>query len=197
MDKAKAENEVAAIDNDFLQHLLEIKYSKDLAGLINRFFNALGVSVTMHPLVYKYEAKLAPGKQIRDKLFREKVISVTDLGIFLGEKKDYYFLMVKTLYKSFMGKEYPCSVNEKNWVSGKSLGEVHTVVMCILLSYQCFLSDDKGSKKILQNIVNDRLLHPITIYNRQDGCDIIKAKRKEDREELTSKELSLISHSKQ
>lgn len=194
MEKAEVKKTVAAIDSDFLNHLLDIKNSKDVVDLIRRFFNALEVTVTMHPLVYKNEVQFAPRKNIRDRLIEDSIISITEKDRFLGERKRYYFMQVREIYKDYMNEEYPCPLDENSWVSGKSLGEVHTVVMCHILSYLCFLSDDKGAKQ-LQNIVNERYLHPFTVYNRKDGCNIIKSNGKTKEEMLNVKELNWIAHS--
>lgn len=196
MQKAEVENNKAAIDNDFLQHLLEIKKSTDLIGLIKRFFSALGVSVSMHPLVYKHEASVISNKN-REKLFDEETISVVPLDRLWNEDggREYYFIMVKDLYKRFTGKEYPCQEDENSWKARESLGEVHTVVMCKMMSYHCFLSDDRDAISILQRIINQRWSHPITIHNRKDRCEYLKTKPKEERENLTTTELSWISHS--
>ncbi len=188
----------AAIDNDFLNHLLEIKGSPDLAGLIRRFFKALDVSTFMHPLVYNKEAIIESNK-IRDALVKDNTIDVPNLSDLWKNQnggKKYYEMMVRGIYKNFTGLEYPCDDVINGWKSRCSLGEVHTVVACAFLMCDCFLSDDKKASRELQEIVLRILNRPIKIFNRQDRCDYLRTLGCPEREGLSSKELNMLSHSR-
>ena len=189
-------SEKAAIDNDFLNHLLEIKRHSDLPGLIRRFFKALDVSVFMHPLVYNREALIVPNS-VRDALVDDSTISIpaiSDIWENQNGGKTYYEMMVRGIYKDFTGNEYPCADFFCDWKAGKSLGEVHTVVACAFIMCDCFLSDDRGAARELQGIVLRTLNHPINIYNRENRCDILYNKAPSERQDLTTHELKLISH---
>lgn len=96
--------------------------------------------------------------------------------------------------KDFTGEEYPCPDVINGWVSQRSLGEVHTVVMCALLSYDCFLSDDRDAAKYLQGIVDRRLSWKVNIYNRQNRCEYIRTLPPELRSNLSRNELRMLSH---
>ena len=50
---------LAAIDNDFLSHLMNIKDHEDVYELIVRFFSALDLKVIMHPLLRLHEKNLS------------------------------------------------------------------------------------------------------------------------------------------
>ena len=187
---------VAAIDNDFLNHLLEIKAHPNLLGLIQRFFSALQVNAVMHPLVLHNEAEIT-SNTTRIALFSSGTITEVDMdsSLFSDEsKKQYCYMLIKVIYKDFTGEEYPCEDVINGWVSQKSLGEVHTVVMCALLYYECFLSDDHDAAKYLQGIVDRRLNWKVNIYNRQNRCDYIKNLPSELKADLTRDEIRMLSH---
>lgn len=188
--------QVAAIDNDFLNHLLEIKEHSNLPDLIRRFFAALQVRAVMHPLVLQNEANVV-SSPIKDMLFAHGVISEVDLNsqLFCDEgKKRYYAMLIMTIYKDFTGEEYPCPDVINGWISQKSLGEVHTVVMCALLYFDCFLSDDRDAAKYLQGIVDRRLNWKVNIYNRQNRCEYIRTLPPELKSNLSRNELRMLSH---
>lgn len=192
------ERKRVAIDNDFLSHLLEIKKHPDLPGLISSFFEALSVFPVMHPLVFEREAKVFPNKT-RDVLFDRGIISSENLIDILKAQnggEQYYSMMVRDIYRQFKGKDFPCNNPMTDWVAGQSLGEVHTVVMCAFLLYDCFLSDDGDAACKLQGIVNRRLNWKINIYSRRDRCELLRTKDKANRRGLTSKDLNMLSHSR-
>lgn len=194
MQMVDVKKEKAAIDNDFLQHLLNIKKCNDVIDLIYRFFDSLQKSVVMNPFVHKHEALIAQNEKL-SLLFEREIISL----IPFDEIKDdegtfaFYFTLVKQLYRDFTGSEYPCAENEDSWLCGKSFGEVHTVAMCSMLLIPCFLSDDKEAKQ-LQTLINERYLSQIEIHNRQECCEMLKGLEATQRKGLKSKELHWISH---
>lgn len=183
-----------AIDNDFLSHLVDIQQVSDLFTLITRFFNAIGVSPEMHPLVFTNEAK-PNQKEISIKLFSENVIGILDFDSICCDpsKKKYYEMQIRQVYHDFTGEIYPCNNVCEQWKTRKSLGEVHTVVLCVFLGCDCFLSDDKDASKKLGRIINKLMSKPIEVKNRQDCCDYIKNCRK-DLHDLKSNELSKLGH---
>ena len=69
----------AAIDNDFLNHLVDMKDMGDAYDLILRFFHGLDFTVVMHPLIRKNE-KNPNNNTLEDKLFSEGVITVPELS---------------------------------------------------------------------------------------------------------------------
>lgn len=192
-----------AIDNDFLDHLLKIKGSRRnpldeaaLTDLIGRFFVAQELSPVMHSMVYEHEA-LVFKNAVRDKLTQEGILSIIPLGDILKTKEGgetYYAMMVREIYREFTGKPYPCKNVFQDWKSRMSLGEIHTVVMCAFLHYDCFLSDDSEAAKKLPGIVKRRLNHPISIDTRNACCARLRSRSEVDRQRLTSQELNWLSH---
>lgn len=190
--------EQVAIDNDFLGHLTKIKRHPNVYDLICRFFQALDVSVWMHPLVYDNEAKDCLNETGK-KLFAANVVRPQIFSDVWGRKpggQQYYEMMVQQIYQDFMGVPYPCANVCSDWRRGKSLGEVHTVVMCAFLSWNCFLSDDGDTGKELGGILQERMTHPINIYNRKNRCDHLKGKEAKERCGLTSSELNVLGHTR-
>ena len=190
--------ERAAIDNDFLNHLLGIKTEPDLVNLIKRFFRALQVSVFMHPLVFDHEASIINNKT-RNELLADNTITVMPLENIWENTpggREYYSMMVKGIYRDFTGKDYPCEDMFGQWLAMQSLGEVHTVVACAFVLCECFLSDDRGAADLLQGIVLRRLNRPINIYNRQNRCDYLRTLDISEREGLNSNELKKLAHSR-
>ena len=185
-----------AIDNDFLNHLLEIRTYPNLEDLIFRFFSALQIRAVMHPFVRHNEAEIKQNV-VRDNLFSAGIISEVNLDELLfcdEEKVKYYSMIVRVIYKDFTGKDYPCKDVLHDWVSQSNLGEVHTVVMCALLYYDCFLSDDGDAARDLQGIVSRRLAWRVNIYNRKRSCDYLLSLPQESRSALNRSEIRLLAH---
>lgn len=185
-----------AIDNDFLNHLLGIKNHTDLEHLIKRFFVALQVRVSMHRMVYDHEA-IVLKNSLRDSLIADSTISIVELDSIwngISSKKKYYEIIVKEIYKDFTGIEYPCNNFFNDWKAQSSLGEVHTVVMCALLTWDCFLSDDKQAASKLQVIASRKLNWPVNIYSRANCCAYLKDLSLEERQGLNSNDLKKLSH---
>lgn len=90
--------------------------------------------------------------------------------IFQGDegKKAYYMFLVPELYNALMGRRFP---EDKDvftfWIRQNSLGEIHSVSMCLVSECAIFLSDD-GDSKALKNIVNQRAMGAIEVFNRNE-----------------------------
>ena len=184
-----------SIDYDFLNHLVEIKNHKDPYNLILLFFKALEVAPEMHPLVHEREARPYMGK-LALCLFDSGIISVPELSAIWRSQpggQRYYEIMVRKVYKDFMGEEYPCPRVCIDWKTQSSLGEVHTVVMCAFLKQDCFLSDDKRAARDLGKIVRKILMEPVNILNRVDCCNYLK-QEKRGQHNLTGVELNQLGH---
>lgn len=185
----------AFIDTDFLNHLVESRWPDDLFGLIVRFFEALDVSPQMHPFVHKNEAIKYP-TPIVVKLFAAEKVVVPELDIILNKYKygaRYYETLVRNIYKDFMGAEYPCKDVFSEWKDRCSLGEVHTAVMCVLLGFTLFYSDDKDAKMFLSKVVRKQTGWQICIKNRNDCCIFLSSK---DCRSLNHTELNSLGHSR-
>lgn len=194
MRRVPAMTNNVAIDNDFLSHLVEIKGRTELFEFIVRFFIAMGISPEMHPLVHAKE--VTPNQSaLALRLFSEKVISISDFDSIKNNptKKTYYEMQVKQVYYDFMGTEYPCKDVCEDWQSRKSLGEVHKVVFCATVGYDCFLSDDKDAAKKLGEIILNRMSKPVEVKNRQDCHEYIKNHR-QGQHNLNREDLRVIAH---
>lgn len=186
-----------AIDNDFINHLLEIKSHPDVISLISNFFLDLDVQPYMHQFVYEKEYLICKN-EIKNKVFENNIVSVALIEMFLSkpERKTYYEILVRTIYRGFMGEEYPCEDVLSEWKAQHSLGEVHTVAMCELMGWDCFLSDDNGVASELSQVISEKLTTPICIYNRQLCCKQIKEKKSKGLIcKLSSPDLKKINHS--
>ncbi len=182
------------IDNDFLSKLVEINGRDDLVQLITDFFLDLDVSPEMHSLVYEKEH--TPNQNdISKVLFDDEVVRISDFAQITScnTKKNYYELHIKKIYKEFTDDDYPCSNVCTDWVAGKSLGEVHTVVFSIMLGYDCFLSDDRDARD-LANIVFRLISKPINVRNRADCCEQIRSLPDETPRRLKRNDLRVIEH---
>lgn len=182
------------IDNDFLSHLVEITGYSDLYTLIVDFFDAMKVSVEMHPFVYEYETQPYQS-DLTKKLFTNEIIKISDFAIIKNSsaKKSYYETMVKQIYYEFTGKAFPCKDVCSEWKKRCSLGEVHTVVFSVMVGMDCFLSDDKEVSRCLGEIVQRIMSKPIEIKNRKECCAYIKGMPKECYN-LKSKDFKVIAH---
>ena len=191
-------HEQVAIDNDFLMHLLEINRHEDVYGLICRFFAALGVDAWMHPLVYEKETD-GHINRVGERLFQNNIIKRQQFDAIWSADKSgrrYYEMMVQQIYLDFKGTPYPYANICSEWGARKSLGEVHTAVMCAFLGWNCFLSDDNDAARNLGKIMQERMTHLIKVYNRESRCKYLKSMKIEDRMGLTSSELNVLSHSR-
>lgn len=187
-----------AIDCDFFQHLIKIERHSDVKGLITNFFSALEVEPAAHPFVYDHEMELMLN-QVGRELFQDGVIRREDPGNIWGGsqgQKNYYANMVRQLYKDFSGEEYPCDVFTQ-WQSGRSLGEVHTAVMCAFLEWGYFFSDDWEAGHKLSGLLQNRMAFPIEILNRDACCDSLRGKKLEERCGLTGNDLKKLSRKTQ
>ena len=183
----------AVIDNDFLNNLIDLRNHNDAYDIIVQFFAALDYKIVMHPLVFKHE-KNPIYYPLMDRLFNEKVITVPELSELwsnISGGKTFYELMVKKVYSEFTGKQYPCHDVCGDWKKQDSLGEVHSVVMCIYMDCECFLSDDGEAVKYLGNATESATQKAVLIYDRQKCCDILKASGA-----LNHNVLNIIGHKK-
>lgn len=160
----------AAVDNDFINKVAQIRTGTMLPeDMLREIFSALQIHGIMHPLVYEKELlKDRPGiKAIFDKNVVEYV-SFND--IFQGDegKKAYYMFLVPELYNALMGRKFPENKDVFTfWIRKNSLGEIHSVSMCLVSECAVFLSDD-GDSKALKNIVNQRAMGAIEVFNRNE-----------------------------
>ena len=161
----------AAVDNDFVNHLIECKLpDSQLISDLQTIFSDLNLTAIMHPLVYENE--LLIDKHRVALLFSESVIHKVEFNdIFQGnpEYKAYYFYLIEELFHSLRGESFPVSGDQilTYWVRQQSLGEVHSISMCLTCGCGIFLSDDWDSKRLKRYI--DRIaLGSIEVYNRQE-----------------------------
>lgn len=170
----KLDASTAVIDNDFVGHLIECKLADEtLVDALRIILSDLGLSVVVHPLVYDKEVQK---EKDRVKLFlREGIFAVASFADILAgdpNREAYYLYLVNELYYSLMGE--PLNVNKDTvysfWVRKKSLGEVHSVSMCLVCCCGIFLSDDGDSKR-LQDYIKRMSMGSIEVYNRSELVD--------------------------
>lgn len=169
----------AAVDADFVIHTAQIKREPvETAKILSRVLTAMGLCAVVHPLVYQNE--LDRENDVISNLFLENVLRNLEFDdIFQGnrEKEAYYQYLVPELYHHLKGEVLPLPAGENvctYWKRQASLGEIHSVAMCLICEFGLFLSDDRDSKALRQ-IVKQKMLMEITIYNRQEVLEQCKA----------------------
>ena len=108
-------------------------------------------------------------------LFQKQTVQKAEFSdIFQGDanKQAYYIFLVTQLYRKLTGKVLPVSGNAvlSYWARQNSLGEVHSISMCLICQSGIFLSDD-GDSKELKKHVEQMALGKIDVYNRTDFFD--------------------------
>lgn len=179
----------AAVDNDFLNHIAETKLPReDIVRILAEVFSGLRVSGIIHPLVFEKEV-LSSDSTI-SYIFEQGIIGQPPFEDIFGcdkNKEKYYCYLIPELFKSLTGQAFPDPQNVCTyWVRQQSLGEIHSVGMCLICNCGVFLSDDNDSKA-LRNIVEAHSLGRINVYNRSDAiaqyekCECAVLNRKEKR----------------
>lgn len=163
----------AIIDTDFVIKLSEINRPlPDVHIIVKAVFAALALDVLMHPLVYEHEV-LQKNKKVLS-FFENSIIGIPLLEEILQNdpaRVAYYEYVMPELYKAFHGIEIALPEAKTiytYWKSGESLGEIHSLTMCLLCGCGIFLSDDSDSK-ILQGIIRQKSLGLIQVYSRQEA----------------------------
>lgn len=164
----------AVVDNDFINHLVESKLEDSrLISVLNIVFSDLELSAVMHPLVYEHEVMHDHNRT--KLLFDQKVVhAATFEDLFQGDsnKQSYYTFLVTQLYRKLTGNVLPVSGNAvlRYWVRKNSLGEVHSLSMCLICQCGIFLSDDSDSKR-LKKYIDQMSLGKVAVYNRTEFFD--------------------------
>lgn len=164
----------AVVDNDFLQHMAETRLPEEtLVKVLETIFSDLGLTAVLHPLVYEKEV-LMDKPRVR-LLVEEAIVHAATFGdIFLGdpEREAYYLYLMKELYRHLRGEALPVDGEDilTYWVRGKSLGEVHSVSMCLVCGSGIFLSDDEDAKA-LEGYVRRASLGTVLVYRREELID--------------------------
>lgn len=169
----------AAVDADFVIHIAQIKRPPvEAAEILSRVLTAMELCAVVHPLVYQNE--LDKENDVISNLFCEHVLKDLKFDdIFQGNrgKEAYYQYLVSELYRHLKGESFPLLKGQNvltYWKHQASLGEIHSVAMCLICEFDLFLSDDRDSKALKQ-IVKQKMLREITIYNRQEVLEQCKA----------------------
>lgn len=167
----------AVVDTDFLLKLSESNLSYDkktsiakLIEVVEAIFSDLDLNVVVHPLVHQNEL-ISPNECICE-LFAKRLIERASFDDILqgdSEKTAYYTYLVMELYHLINGVSFPFEESAVlyKWCSGKSLGEVHSLSMCLVCKCGLFLSDDADSKKI-EVIIRDNFGGCVKVYKRKE-----------------------------
>ncbi len=172
-------NDVALIDNDFIQQLAGLNYEDEKwLKMLSAMFVGLGCKAGIHELVYDNEM-MDDGAPARAKgrihfLCDNQVVEIMPLDEIKNNilKKKYYEMVFKEIYKEFHGDVIEIDIFN-DWKKKCSLGEIHSLTMCASEGYGIFLSDDHGSKKIAE-VINARFVHgekAIKVYDRKEAVD--------------------------
>ncbi len=184
-----------AIDTDFITHIAETRMETDsLLKTWRAIFDEVNLAPAMHALVCKNE--LSTENAIVKKLFEESIVTKINFDSIFGSdntKKQYYLLMLSALYWELKRMPFPFSGEEMltNWRKKESLGEVHSLSMCLTCGFGIFLSDDEDSK-VLENYINFTLGGKIKVYERKA---LVKEHTKiNDRTPINKTTRSILTH---
>lgn len=168
------DNSTAIVDNDFINHLAGSRIADDLlvCSLLD-IFNSLSLVAAIHPLVYDKE--LFPQTDRIKLLFQKEVIrrlTFDDAFEQDSNKETYYCYLVAELYSYLNGYSLPVAGREvlNYWKRRESLGEVHSLSLCLVCDCGIFLSDDSDSKRLAEYIIR-KSLGTVCVYNRKELID--------------------------
>ncbi len=191
----KVNDKTVAVDNDFISHISDTSMNiDDIIKNTREIFMHFDMVAIIHPLVYKYEVPI--GNQRFNKIFDAQVIQIIEFkDVFPenSEEKLYYIYLVKELFGSLSGEQMPFSDDEIlcSWIRGKSLGEIHSLSMCLICDSSLFLSDDNDSKK-LKKIIEQKNLGKINVYNRKE---LMETYRSSGGNSVSRTDLRRLAHS--
>lgn len=183
----------AVVDNDFVNHLIESKlHDARLIAVLDIVFSDLDLSAVMHPLVY--EKELLHEKERVKLLFQKAILRKAEFtDIFENDaSKAYYIFLVTQLYRALTGRALPVSGDDvlTFWIRKNSLGEVHSVAMCLVCGSSIFLSDD-GDSKVLKAHVERMSIGKINVFNREE---FVQKHMLEGESKLSRKEMRSLAH---
>lgn len=195
-------NEAALVDNDFICHISESKLPEnDICNALEIIMKELDRYAIIHILVKQKEldiSSIASSKPVIKLLFSKNIISeATFSDIFDGDtaKQSYYEFLIQDFF-SILNPDEQMVLNSKEdvltyWRTGKSLGEIHSLVTCIVCGCGIFFSDDSDSKRIAEYI-KQKYMGDINVLNRSELVNTEKIKAVLDRK--TRKSLSHSAH---
>ena len=168
------DNSTAIVDNDFVNHLVDSKISDELlTSNLLYIFNSLKLNAVVHPLVYEHEVLL--DKKRIQLLFQKTIIqqvAFDDVFECNSDAEAYYCYLVSELYGHLKGTEFPAVGRDilTYWKRPESLGEIHSMSMCMICGCGIFFSDDSDSKKLAKYIIQ-KSLGKVDVYDRNEMID--------------------------
>ena len=173
--------ESAAVDTDFILHLVETEGISDINAAVSLLFEELNIIPLMHELVYDNElnchgSTLGVSQVKALELFSLGLIHVKPLNDIIRAPgaEAYYKILFEEIYYKFSGSTLPSIDLFSEWVTTSSLGEVHSVVMCFFIGCGIFLSDDRKARSLKTYLINGTAGFEISIYSRQMACERAK-----------------------
>lgn len=168
------DSKTAVVDNDFINHVCESRIDDNrVISILTTMLSELDLTAAIHPLVYDKEV-LKTNLRIMNLFHKNIIYKATFTDIFQRNttKEAYYSYLVRELYRSISGEEFPPEPNMVMyyWKTQSNLGEVHSISMCLVCGCGIFLSDDSDSKK-LQAYIKKKSLGSINVYNRSELID--------------------------
>lgn len=170
---------IALIDNDYIQHLMQINLENEelWLNLIQRLFSALGYKIKIHELVYKNELMdKGTSENMKKKsrnLVNNEIVTIACVEEIRTDymQKMYYEMIFEEICRYILG-EMPVGNVWTEWRRKSSLGEIHSLSMCATLGYDLFLSDDSDSKEIMRFIDEKFVDQNIKVFNRNDSMEL-------------------------
>lgn len=171
----KGEQRITIIDNDFLQYLMRNQKKIDGVMLFQKMVKELNIRPIVHPYVYHQEMFSSGQAKLLVDAGHLKVIEYSD---FLKDQqeKDHYNQMFCHMYKSMNGEavllKHTDALTYRE--ARANLGEIHSLLLAIFCGYDMFLSNDNGSKHIVDYVAPGK---QIDVYNIMDIFKIIAVHR--------------------
>lgn len=140
------------VDTDFLNHFIKSPNGENVLNSIVEFFD---FDLVMHPWVYDREIKniFTPVQQYVD-----KHIQVYEYNTFIKDDDDEYLYAVtfKSLYEAMNNKPIPIDpLHFRTYKhSGENLGEIHSIILSMLMEIPILLSDDHKAKEVAVKRIN-------------------------------------------
>lgn len=161
-------NNKAIIDNDFLDKVVNAPKNSDGKDLFKRTMRELNVTPVINFYVAQHE--VMENSKCKE-LINEGYIQVIQPRDFLDmENTESYCETIKSWYRQYNGERVPVEADMLKFHSGgKSLGEMHSLLMAAYMNLPFFLSDDGDAKEIAEDKIESskttiKVLNLIDVY---------------------------------
>ncbi len=165
------DDNTVAVDRDVIQHLAQTRLPENrIIEDVRLLFDGHNKNAVVHPLIYKNEV-IRPTR-VEKRFFSEKIIQVPKLPeVYQSNElmKQFYIDYFMDMYRFYFGEEFSSESDVfSKWEKDRSLGEMHSLAMCLTCGCHMFISDD-GDSKELNNFIESKLEKSIKVFNRDEA----------------------------